>query len=511
MKRLTLRSSTIISVILIGVSFILLSVLAGNFFRQAALDAQITSMSRIIEIASHEILRDLQRHAINLAASINSENNLSKALHQVKNGADPKRIVEILDDPFITGFVGVKDVELTKVRTYDLELRPLQQSSRGDMNIPFEMPATLYAAASPRSGADRLKALSRLWLSPHGPRYSILLPIGGLRISGYTEIVFDPRFALRHVSTITNMPITILLPQEGHSVAPVKQGDEVLLPIEYTLTTEDGKAAYRMVGMEKINELNKDMLQTQWITVISFLTLIFGIMLLALWLLRIGLFAPLGNLMRGIQDYSQGKLETVIKPGGLQEIHTLGSTFNEMLQRIRGDIRELERLSTRDGLTGIPNRRFFDKCLEHQINHSRRRQLPLSMLYIDIDYFKLYNDHYGHQGGDEVLQQVAQCIASMARRETDVAARLGGEEFAILLPDTVAENARLLAEALLLAVAELEIKHEKSQVADHITLSIGVADILPDTDSKAVDLVARADEALYGAKAAGRNRVVVAG
>ncbi len=133
-----------------------------------------------------------------------------------------------------------------------------------------------------------------------------------------------------------------------------------MLPIEYTLIGDDGIAAYRMIGLENINKLNQDMLQTQWFTVIGFLTLIFLILLLSLWLLRIGLFTPLRNLLLGIEAYSQGKLDTTIKSGGLLELYTLGNAFNDMLKRIRDVIQELERHSTLDGLTSIANRRYFD-------------------------------------------------------------------------------------------------------------------------------------------------------
>lgn len=511
MQRLSLRSSTIVSVTLIGLIFILLSTLAGNYFRQAALNAQTTSLSRIIEVASYEVLRDLQRHAINLGTSINTKNDLSQALWSLQQGGNDVAITAMLDDPFITGFVGAQDAELVKVRIYDLTLAPVVQSRQGITGLTFALPPYLRKMAQQRHGVDRLKAISTLWVSTDEPLYSVLLPIGGLHIAGYLEVVFDPRFTLQAVSEMTSMPVTILLPGETYTAPPQEQGKSVLLPIEYTLTGDDDQAAYRMVGVENIDKLNKDMLQTQWLTVMGFLAIIFLTLLLALWLLRIGLFTPLRNLLHGIEEYSQGKLDTTIQPSGLQELHTLGNTFNHMLQRIRDDIQELERFSTLDGLTGIPNRRYFDNCMEHELNHAKRLHTPISLLYIDIDYFKHYNDRYGHLAGDAVLQRVAQTIASMARRSTDVAARLGGEEFAILLPDTEQQHARLLAENLKLAINALEIDHAGSKISEHLTLSIGIATHIPAHDTLPNELLGRADRALYQAKAEGRNRVVVAG
>jgi diguanylate cyclase (GGDEF)-like protein len=509
-QRLSLRSSTIFSVTLIGLIFILISSLTGNYFRQAALNAQTISLSRIIEVASYEVLRNLQRHAINLSTSINTKNNLGEALQTQQQGGSDETIIAILDDPFITGFVGAPDVELEKIRIYDLALTPLLQSSQGSASLSFEMPPHLRTLAAQRRGVERLKAISGLWVSANGPLYSVLLPIGGLHIKGYVEVVFDPRFTLQTVSEMTSMPVSIHLPQESYTPPKRDEQMQVVLPIEYNLYGDDGQIAYHMVGLENIDKLNQDMLQTQWITLVGFLFIIFLVLLLALWLLRIGLFTPLRSLLSGIEQYSRGKLDTTIRPGGLQELYTLGHTFNEMLQRIRDDMQELERYSTLDGLTGIANRRYFDNAMERELCHAKRLQSQLSLLYIDIDYFKRYNDHYGHLSGDEILQRIAQTIASMARRSTDVAARIGGEEFAILLPDTEQEHARLIGENVRLAVNTLEIEHADSSVSNHVTLSIGVATIIPGLDTQPNELLGTADRALYRAKAEGRNRVVVA-
>jgi diguanylate cyclase (GGDEF)-like protein len=509
MQRPSLRNSTIVSVSLLGLVFVLLSVLAGNYFRQAALNAQTTSLSRIIEVASYEMLRKLQRHAIDLGTSLNSRNHLSPALRAWQAGGSAERLHAILDDPFVTGFVGISEVELVKIRIYDLTFAPQLESRLGIEGLPFALPPHLLAQAERRQGVERLKAIGGLWRSAAGPLYSVLLPIGGLRIEGYIEVLFDPRFTLQAVGEMTRMPVTLLLPGEVYHAPAPQPGEGERLPIDYTLLGDDGQPAFRLVGLENIDTLSHEMLQTQRLTVMGFLATIFLTLLLLLWLLRLGLFTPLRNLLRGIEAYSQGHLDTTIRPSGLRELYTLGNTFNEMLQRIRDDIRELERFSTLDGLTGIPNRRYFDTCMEHELNHARRLQTPLSLLYIDIDYFKRYNDRYGHLAGDEVLQQVARTIASMARRSTDVVARLGGEEFAILLPDTEAEHARLLAETLKLAVTALEIEHADSKIGAHVTLSTGVATLTPSHDTQASELLGNADRALYQAKAEGRNRVVV--
>jgi two-component system chemotaxis family response regulator WspR len=173
---------------------------------------------------------------------------------------------------------------------------------------------------------------------------------------------------------------------------------------------------------------------------------------------------------------------------------------------------ELQRLSTVDGLTGLANRRRFDEVLEQECRRARREGGSLALIMTDVDFFKKYNDSYGHLGGDECLRRVAAVLAQGARRPGDLAARYGGEEFALVLPQTTLEGAATVAETLRSGVAALDILHEGSSVAPHVTLSLGVAVAEPDSARlEPTPLVEEADAALYQAKRSGRNRFVVRG
>jgi diguanylate cyclase (GGDEF)-like protein len=162
-----------------------------------------------------------------------------------------------------------------------------------------------------------------------------------------------------------------------------------------------------------------------------------------------------------------------------------------------------------DGLTGIHNRRYFDLSLERELRRAQRNGGQLALLLMDIDSFKAYNDHFGHQQGDACLITVAQALAAMLKRPADVAARYGGEEFAAILPDTAAEQAACLADAIRAHVASLNLAHAPAARTDRVTLSIGVASFGADRLSEAALLVEAADKALYAAKRGGRNCVVV--
>lgn len=168
----------------------------------------------------------------------------------------------------------------------------------------------------------------------------------------------------------------------------------------------------------------------------------------------------------------------------------------------------LEQLSQQDGLTNLANRRFFDTYLAGQIAVGRRHKRTLAFVLYDVDAFKAYNDHYGHQAGDDCLKQIASVIRSCCRRPADMAARYGGEEFAMILPDTDLTGAMLIAEAARNAVALLRILHAHSAAGPYISISGGVAVVLG--NSTAEQLIRVADQNLYQAKHQGRNRIVSA-
>lgn len=171
---------------------------------------------------------------------------------------------------------------------------------------------------------------------------------------------------------------------------------------------------------------------------------------------------------------------------------------------------KLTRMSSVDGLTQIPNRRKFDEHLENEWRRHKREEKPLSVILADIDYFKWFNDTYGHQKGDLCLKQVARTIDRNISRAGDLAARYGGEEFAVILPATDARGAAVVAEKIRERVRYLQIPHISSEVNDHVTLSLGSGTLMPNAENTPADLLSMADKALYQAKGEGRNRVVVA-
>lgn len=225
------------------------------------------------------------------------------------------------------------------------------------------------------------------------------------------------------------------------------------------------------------------------------------------------------DLERGIDvggdDYLVKPVSEIVlkaKVRAMQRIAQMRYSLLLLTRKLNDANRELSRLSSVDGLTGIPNRRVFDDTLVREWRRAERRNAPLSLLLLDIDHFKEYNDRYGHQAGDDCLRAVAGSLDRALRRSSDLAARYGGEEFVIVLPETDSQGARNVADKVLEIVRGLGIEHAQSRTAPVVTISIGVATATParDDDSGWKKLLGSADAALYAAKRRGRNRAEAA-
>jgi diguanylate cyclase (GGDEF)-like protein/PAS domain S-box-containing protein len=198
------------------------------------------------------------------------------------------------------------------------------------------------------------------------------------------------------------------------------------------------------------------------------------------------------------------------------EGNTIGlvETFNDITERKHAEEalqrvnRELEVLASEDGLTKLANRRRFDECFELEWRRQRRARKPVAMIMCDVDYFKNYNDTYGHQAGDICLATVAEVIRNSVRRVSDMCARYGGEEFAVIMPETDINGARHVADKIRRSLEELQIPHKRSDAAPYVTISFGIATMVPSDDVPPNALIEMADQRLYRAKQQGRNCVV---
>ena len=206
-----------------------------------------------------------------------------------------------------------------------------------------------------------------------------------------------------------------------------------------------------------------------------------------------------------IYGFELGAVDFINKP--ISPIVVKSRVATHLRLKLQTDL--LRSIGLTDGMTGIANRRRFDDTLDQQWRACERDQKPLSLIILDVDFFKPYNDHYGHLMGDQCLKTIARTLEKNIRRPTDLVARYGGEEFACILPTTDSVGALNRALELLKAVRDLKIEHASSDVAPEITISAGVATLIPVRSNSLVDLLGLADKALYLAKEGGRSQVQV--
>ena len=213
--------------------------------------------------------------------------------------------------------------------------------------------------------------------------------------------------------------------------------------------------------------------------------------------------SALDNVDDEARGFELGAVDFITKPFNPVIVRARVKTHMQLKRKT--DL--LERLASIDGLTEIPNRRCFDETLEREIRRSERNGSSLSLLLIDIDYFKKYNDLYGHVAGDDCLRRVARVISDNAKRASDFTARYGGEEFGVILPETDGAGALCVAKHMQSELTRLTIPHEASEVAAYVSISIGILTAVAARGSNGIQLVEAADRALYQAKMNGRNQV----
>ena len=261
---------------------------------------------------------------------------------------------------------------------------------------------------------------------------------------------------------------------------------------------------------DSLDERHAEMVSAQsralWLGVISWVSVLvtaWVIGLLLVWRTGDRLLNPLVQLellMRRSPQQLDVELQAPIFENAPDEIHGLSRSFQTLVLEVKQLLEQLEGQLRTDGLTAVGNRRHFDTTLAQEWKRGQRSGEPLSLLLLDVDHFKRYNDSYGHIEGDRCLQQIARTIRSNARRSSDVVCRIGGEEFAVLLPATSQAEAASVALSIVQAIDRLAIEHATSDVASWVTVSIGVASSTPSSGGDPTELMERADGALYKRK-----------
>lgn len=363
------------------------------------------------------------------------------------------------------------------------------------LGLPLNSNVTYYSGASLALGALLLFMRSMLQTARLLPRVDRgLLALVGLYL--ISPLIYAVALAqVSRVAVVLNLLTALVMMGVGVACALRRQRSAYFFLAAFGLLILGGATTtLRALGILPTNAFTEDGLQIG--SSLEMLMLAFAL-------------ADRINVMRQEKLQAQARLLQTRE----QLVETLQQSERELEQRVAERTQELQVLNSRletlsqtDALTGIANRRHFDDVLAKEWKRAQRVGEPLALAVLDVDWFKAYNDHYGHPAGDSCLQQVAQTLAATISRSTDLVARYGGEEFVFLAPSTGPDGAQSMAEKLVRAVEALALPHERSPLG-HVSISVGIASLRNDGDGSAQILLQRADAALYRAKAQGRNRV----
>ncbi len=332
--------------LMLGLLAIILSLFSTMQFREAAIASQSASLSRSIEVAVRESLKQLVATGTELGESVQKEKDLRSAVSALLKASDDhaakSQVVALVDDHFRRRYVTAGIVDLKKLRLYDLDFKLLAESSEGIKGLPQSMPNFLLNQAQGREGADRLKVLDGLWNSPQGPLQSVLVPVGGLRLLAYLEVVLGPAHQLRAVGDMTQLPIQIQdvagnTLYQGEAWKPTK----TTFPVTYTHSGIDDQAVLELRVLENGEKLFADMNRTQLTVVASFLVLIAVGVMSALWLLNRYLFRPVQGLGKAMVQCAEGDMTISVSEHGLKELASLGGGMNQLVASLQTRVRQI--------------------------------------------------------------------------------------------------------------------------------------------------------------------------
>lgn len=483
-----------------------------SIFGSAWIARETVVKSSLDEVEAIADRKDLRR--VLLAIEVKQQQLVALAYDRVMSNTPPESL------PVAESFIALN---LDYFASFDTDGEPLRwmqldslQSTFVSTSLPFDN-LSPYLSPTRAGGKAASPVFSSGWMrtqygpllyavaSGNGSGVLIASDIDGEFIrdigeSAQLNVRIEP---MRHISTTT-----AFIPLES---VRRNANDE----IHWTLVDTLGQPAARLTLQLPPRSAIAQLATTPLI--VAFLIAILACALL-LGLVERSLIQPIRRLgehlhrIRELGDYSLRTPETA-----RNELGQLSCELNSLVEQVQAQqlqliaqSREMQALSYQDGLTSLANRRRFDQALADNWAMAQRQGNPLALIMCDVDYFKPYNDNYGHQKGDDVLRQLARIIDSVVTRTSDLASRYGGEEFAILLPDTTESGALHIAKLLEQRLKDANITHDFSHICRRITISTGIASMVPEQEHGPRDLVRLADEALYAAKANGRNRIELA-
>ncbi len=350
-NRISIKGLIVASLVAVGIVTIALSIIASFAFRDAAITSQQKTLSRILDVSSKEGLHQLHKLAVDLGTDTKKGSEFRTLFRAVSAGADSenkKNLSAYLNNQFHQRFVTAGMVDLIKVRIYDLSFNMLVQSMEGHSGLSAQLPDQLLEVAKPREGSERLKAIGGLWLNGKEPMYSILLPVGGLVIKGYIEVVVSPVHNLFRINEVLKAPLSIY-GIDGVSIKQTedwKTDNENSLNISYVLNDVDNKPVMKLEARENVEFLFNTMAETQRNTVAGFFVLMVAAIGSILLYLRRHLFRPLNRLISNMKSCGEGDLTVEIDSSGLKDVAELSKGLEQLVHNLKEQVKLINNSST---------------------------------------------------------------------------------------------------------------------------------------------------------------------
>ena len=344
-NKISIKQLAAALLLVLGVVFFILSIVAMSQMRNTAYDAQAKSLSRIIEVSVRDSLHILGEITNNLGAFTRKTKGFRQTANAlVKNPGEAslkEALAKQLDEQFHQRFVTTSIVDLRKIKVYNLQFQLLGESNEGDRDLPSSLHNSLLEKASSREGAERLKVLSSIWLKDERVMYSALMPIGGLRQTGYMEIIVNPAHNLKAIESVLQMPVAFYSSAGREAYQSENwevENADTTLPISYKVNADDGQLALEIRAQLDVKEFQAGLNKTQLGITLS-IAIILGLSLLvSFWVLGKTLFGPADRLVSAIEKCVEGDLSVDIDEKGLRELSTLSNALNVLVKSLRTQV-----------------------------------------------------------------------------------------------------------------------------------------------------------------------------
>jgi len=347
-ETVTIKALLLSSLLVIGVMTIILSIISSEQFKQAAIDSQQKTLARILEVSANEVIVQMHSKATDLGNNTKKPASFRKLTRKIflspSDSESKQSLITLLNDQFHQYYVTGGHLDLKKLRIYNIDFQLITESREGMNGLNSKLPDFLLNLAKPRSGADRLKAIGGLWVLNNEPLYSVLVPLGGLRLSGYMEVVVSPAHNLFSINKMLQAPLAIFDMNNNKLKETKNWGtteNDTSLTITFNLKDSLGKEVVQLKARENVEYLLNSVQDSQIFTIVAFIVLMITAVIIMLIILNHFLFKPIKTLINNMEYVANGDLTIKIDTHSLKDMHVLSIELSKLISGLRDQVSQI--------------------------------------------------------------------------------------------------------------------------------------------------------------------------